>query len=384
MCGQLWQLFSASWFITYSKLPPTVEKKTLLTVSVILLLILGGLFVFQVTKDITREITEREVARITQQEIGRITSEEIERITDQRTQEITDGLLGGVSQAKDSACKLVRKQREFSSTPYYTGPLLDAHVHMPVSSALVSAVAMQLGFEDMPTLGDIPVDHIICVFDSEGITALFGFFLMPNVAIGQTVRTIKDAEERFPGKIITFFMPPPIHSINPEPGDVEEVLDDNAGLFRGYGEMAFEQGTFTEAHPEDPEFLEMYDLADAHKLIVMMHPRADQKQAVERILKSHPTTNFLLHGDGSQAWIAQLMETYPNVYYSVDATITSIYWFAPQHDDKGPTKEEWLAYFRQNFDSLLQNAVREWKPAIEAHPDRFLWAAEIGRASCRE
>src|SRR3989344_4571898 len=50
-------------------------------------------------------------------------------------------------------CAPIEKAREFQSQPYYNGKLIDAHVHMPVSSTIVGFVGRQLGFEGMPAFG---------------------------------------------------------------------------------------------------------------------------------------------------------------------------------------------------------------------------------------
>ena len=85
-------------------------------------------------------------------------------------------------------------QRQFSSEPYYVGPLVDAHVHMPVSSRIVAAVAKRLGnVEFNLSLFDrtLTTDQFVCLFQGGGIRQLFGFFLTTKFSLGAEVRTMK-------------------------------------------------------------------------------------------------------------------------------------------------------------------------------------------------
>ena len=344
----------------------------IIAVSVIVVLLVGyGIFNYAVKK-----ITEREVKRITQEEVdkitkgqaGKLTQSEIDRITDeivkQKTEEITNKIFGGDtenSQLKEARCDRKPKPREFTKSPYYGGPLIDDHVHMPVASKTVSTVAMQSGFEDMPYEGDIPISSITCIFDSEGIKKTFEFYLMPNAALSSSVRSAKNAKEKNQEKIVPFFMPPPITSLHPESSDVANIIRSNKGVFKGIGELAIYHYP-SSVQPDDPYFLELYNIANEQHLIVMVHPAPGQQEAVERIVSSYPDVTFLFHGE---EWIVNIMDKHPNVYFSIDATETHLYGFNIKHKDKKPTKEEWLDYFRKNFDSVLNDAVRKWKSTIE-------------------
>ena len=246
---------------------------------------------------------------------------------------------------------------------------------MPVASKMVSSMAIQSGFEDTPYEGDISVNYITCVFDSEGISKAFEFYIMPNVVLSSSVRSAKSAKEKYPEKIVPFFMPPPISSLHPSAVDVADTIRSNKGLFNGIGELAIYHYP-SNIQPDGPYFLELYRIANEQYLIVMMHPGTNHKAAVEKVVNENPKVNFLIHGDQDKAWILELMSKFPNVYYSLDVDMTSIYGFEPKHEFKKPTKEEWLAYFRQNFDSIVNKAVGKWKTAIETNPDRFMWGTD--------
>lgn len=278
-------------------------------------------------------------------------------------------------QTEKEPCTLTAKPKEFNKEPYYSGPLIDSHVHMPIASKIVSTVAKQLGFEDMPVFeGNLTPNYLVCLFESEGITAAFGFHMLSKFS--QSAKHIKEIEESFPSKFAHFLMPPPIHNLLLTPSAVEEILNENQGLFKGFGEISFEKGTFTRASPLDLEFTKMFEIAQKHHLVVMMHPAADQKGSVEQILTKFSDVTFLLHGGENQEWIVDVIKNHQNVYYSLDANMTSLYGFEKRHDDEALTKEEWLAFIRSNFDNKLEQALAKWKDKIEANPDRFTWGTD--------
>jgi len=274
--------------------------------------------------------------------------------------------------AKDN-CQLKPKPREFSHQPYYTGQLIDAHIHMPVSSSIVSAVGKRIGFKNMLAFGGtLTLDYLACLFKSEGISQTIGFFMTTRFSTWQELTAVKKATKNYPGRIAPFFMPAPYSILRVKPSDVRNTLDKNKGLFKGIGEIKVFDGTSL----DNPYFMEMFKIASDYNLIIMMHPFQDHRPTVEKILKQHPKVKFLLHGGKDAEWIMEVMKDYKNLYYSLDADIVSLYGWERGHARKEPTKEEWLNYIRKNFDSVLNEQLRDWKPKIEAYSDRFMWGTD--------
>ena len=106
------------------------------------------------------------------------------------------------SKSAQKECTLAAKPRHLDSTPYYEGPLIDSHIHMPVSSSLVSKVAETAGFPDMPTLKEIPADYLNCLFEAEGITKIFGFNIIPKLSSAQSVSAVKNINKAYPEMFI--------------------------------------------------------------------------------------------------------------------------------------------------------------------------------------
>ena len=143
------------------------EKKKKLVITIIIILVaivITGFIATKIFRYVVEDITEREIARITQGEVDRITQQEIERITGQKSRDVTNQIME--PDTANYQCTLTPKAREFISPQYYTGPLIDSHVHMPVFSKIVSTTAIQSGFQDMPSFdNELTIDYIICLFD---------------------------------------------------------------------------------------------------------------------------------------------------------------------------------------------------------------------------
>jgi len=283
--------------------------------------------------------------------------------------------LVGVTKQSREQCDLKPKPREFSLAPYYSGPLVDAHVHMPIASRIVATVAKQFGFEDMPVLeGELSPQNLFCLFESEGIKQTIGFHMLSKFS--PSTGHIEQMAKNYPGKFAHFYLPPPIHELLISPAETEAIITQPQGLFRGIGEISFEKGTFTRASPFDQPFSDLIEIARKHKLVVMIHPAASHQDEIKKLATQFPDVTFLLHGGQEQEWIAGLLASHRNLYYSLDANMTSLYGFERRHDSEPITKEQWLAFIRQNFDKKVQEATSKWKAKIEANPDQYVWGTD--------
>jgi len=352
----------------------------IIAISVVVFLIVGY-FVFNYT---VKKITEREVKRITQQEVDRITKGETDKITQSEigriTDEITRQILGGdadTGRLREVECNNTPTQRQFASNPYYTGTLIDAHLHMPFTFEAPKALYQQADW-DAPILEkEVAAGQIICGFDKEKISSAFGFYVVPNLLKGQAVRLINQVEQKFTGRITPFLMPTHVSGLDLKPSEAEEILNSNKGLFKGFGEIAFYKGSYKGVSPDDPAWREIYKIADKHNLIVMIHPDDGQKQAVEKILKENPNVKFLLHGENMWPWVEDIIGVYPNAYYSIDANLFDI---PNEHESANlygsESKEEFVSKLSGSFNKIIDINLGIWKPRIEKHPDNYLWGTD--------
>ena len=103
----------------------------------------------------------------------------------------------------------------------------------------------------------------------------------------------------------------------------------------------------------------------------MIHPGRNQKSNIGNVLQKNPNVNFLLHGFEIENDIVDLMDKYPNVYFSIDSAVL----YAMQGLFMG-SKEQFVSRFEQEFDVNMNRAVNKWKSAVEKHPDRFMWGSD--------
>lgn len=250
---------------------------------------------------------------------------------------------------------------KFSSGPYYTGPLFDAHIHMPDLSE---------------------INKLLCTFDREKVKGAIAFYFSPpqSQSLEKMLAEAESMKSGSSGKIRLFLIP-----VSYSLKTLEDIETTHKGLFTGYGEMAFynrgipDQSYYPQS-PDEQQFLDLYVLAGKNNFVVMIHPDQGQERAIENVLQKNPHVKFYLHGEEIEDAIMGLMDKYSNVYYSIDVIISRL----PRSGDTlhvSRTEEEYVSRVTQNFNAMLNGAVNEWKPKIEKHPDRFTWGTDRGGAS---
>ncbi|MDP3710650.1 MAG: amidohydrolase family protein [bacterium] len=285
------------------------------------------------------------------------------------------GQLFGSKSPKKEPCNLTPRPREFNHEPYYTGPLIDAHLHLPTSSKIVSVVSTKIGKSTPAWDKDLSLHYLNCLFGTEGTIKAFGFHLITKYSASVEVKTAKEMEKKYPGKIAHFLMPTMVSPwINPDIKTLKNILEKNPGLFVGLGELKMFDGK----NPDDPYLLDLYELAKKYNLIVMMHPFDHHKKIVEKVVGKYPEVKFLFHGihgeggyNNNMEWVTSLIKNNPNVYYSVDHSLP-IYGFKKEHIGKVVSEEELLPHIKTSFNSQFDEEIARWKTRIETYPDRFI------------
>ena len=272
--------------------------------------------------------------------------------------------------AEQQPCNLPPLQRQFSNTPYYTGLLIDDHFHMPQMQKIPNN-------PDAPVLDqDLSKRDVACLFDNERIKYAFAFYGIPLNLKDKALQDVKDIEQQYPGKIMHFIELVSFPGYPVVPSQVDEILNLNQDLFKGYGELSLYLDFYRITKPNDPQFRELYKIAEKHHLIVMMHPVEEQVQAIEEVVRDYPNVQFLFHGAESlpsaNKFYDTFLDKYPNAYYSVDITLVE--------DALMPakTKQEFITLIKKNWQSMLNKKVSLWKNRIEKHPNQFLWGTDRG------
>ena len=93
-------------------------------------------------------------------------------------------------------CDFDPEQREFDIEPYYTGPLLDAHFHMPAAFAPPPVVAHELPYEIAVFDDHVSKDGLICMLDKQNIKSVIGFYpVLDNLPL-DSIKAMKYFEEK--------------------------------------------------------------------------------------------------------------------------------------------------------------------------------------------
>src|SRR3989344_2103886 len=276
-------------------------------------------------------------------------------------------------------CDTAPLVRQFSNTPYYTGPLFDDHYHMPTFFKVPD-------HPDAPIIDeDISRRDVACLFsDKERVKGVFAFYSIPINLKDSSLKIIQEIEQQYPGKISHFleFVVFPGYSV--DPAQIGDILNANKGLFKGYGEISLYLPHYSSVKPNDPAMRELYEIADKHNLIVMMHPIEGQQQAIEEVLRDYPNVQFLFHGaerlSSANMFHDTFLGKYPNAHYSVDIDLFGENYQGRPLLDTAKSKQDFITQLKQNWQSTLNAKVASWKSKIEKHPNQFLWGTDRGSA----
>ncbi|MBI1970331.1 amidohydrolase family protein [Candidatus Woesearchaeota archaeon] len=251
---------------------------------------------------------------------------------------------------------------QFNAQPYYTGPLFDAHFHLPNTFDEPDNGWRQ------PVLGEeVTLEQISCFFDKEHVIGTIAFFLWEYEHLDRSLQIAADIKKQWSKEFYLFLIPSEL-----EADELDQKITSYPGVFDGFGEIVFYDPERPGATPDDKISLEINDVAEKHKFIVMFHPDDGQRRKVENAIQHNPNVRFLIHGHESAEYISELMGKYPNVYFSLDSAtlypIKGVFIYGP--------KERFVSQFRKDFNTLLNSAVITWKGPIEQYPDRFIWGTD--------
>ena len=291
-----------------------------------------------------------------------------------------------------SECPEIPEQIYPSS--YYTGPLIDTHLHIPA----VPDWSPEEEMDEVPEgrfggpqalLGwNVKMSEIACTLQREGTYKNFAFFPVYEGKISIHLLEIwNKTMEKYPEQFTPFIMssgndnePDGFPTVDAK--TLEDMLEVYPNLFQGYGEIglyARENGGSPELPPDSERLKEIYPIIRKNNLVVYFHLGEGHNDNFERVLEQNPDINFIWHGDQlSVDQVEDILNNHPNAYYGVDA-----FW---GHDRDlfllfvGESKDEYIDKLNSNFDTVLNYAVSDWKEVIERHPDQFIWGIDRGDA----
>lgn len=270
----------------------------------------------------------------------------------------------------------------------YTGPLIDAHIHIPP----IPDGPIKEGFRadnDRPALGlNVVIDDYVCMMQTEGTKAILAFFPVWEPLEHEFIQIAKQAQNKYPGKFIPFIMPPqnddkPDGFPTVDAQKLNQFLSIEPSLFAGYGEIGlYERKRGAKALlPNSTRLMEIYPVVRNYKLVVYLHLGEGQQASFEQAVSANPDITFIWHGDqlipkrdGIQdlSAIETILSNHSNVVYGIDELYGDVFLLR-----EGAAKQDVINHFA-NPQPLLDYDVATWKSLIERHPDQVIWGTDRG------
>jgi len=250
-------------------------------------------------------------------------------------------------------------------------------------------------------VGSASMDSYFKNLDRNGINFFIGMFGIsgePNadaLTSDQGLGEVIDAAQKHPYRIIPFFNP----GIGGE--EVEQYLGETLtgmysktlsaslnivgnGFIRGFGEVETQEWN---ARHNDPRIIQLIDMAQNNDINFMFHPVASKVDDVQKIIESYPDTTFLFHlyredlEKAKSKWIALLKE-HDNLYFSMDAAhiihIDGDVIYDFDSTNKKSSINKFVSYYNSNEKTMINNAIKAYKPLVDAAPEKVMWGTEIG------
>ena len=253
-------------------------------------------------------------------------------------------------------------------------------------------------------VGSASMDSYFNLLDRNGINFFIGMFgiegepTLDTLISDQGLGEVIDAAQKHPHRVVPFFNP----GIGGE--EVEKYLGEElteiytktlaasqriAGkeFIRGLGEIETQEWS---ARHNDPKVLQLVNLAKKNNINFMFHPVASKIDDVEKIIEAYPGTTFLIHMyredlDQSRNKLIKIMREHDNLYFSVDAAHILfedgndiIYTYDSSNKQSAISK--FVSTYDRKEKSLINDAIKAYKPLVDAMPDKVMWGTEIGPA----
>jgi hypothetical protein len=164
------------------------------------------------------------------------------------------------------------------------------------------------------------------------------------------------------------------------------------GPYQGVGEIALYQTDLQNVTFNTAVMQSVFRAVNALKGVVMIHlstegmgGRATELSEVEPAVRDYPDATFLFHGrKDDMKLVAQLMDKYTNVYFTIDANdsiftskLTGYNLLFP-----GAAAADTAARFltdikKLGVQALVQNGLDNLMTLLESYPDRVFWGTDL-------
>lgn len=274
-------------------------------------------------------------------------------------------------------CPVIEKPEYSYDGTLYEGKLIDSHLHMPVPMQ-EEPEPNSWGPNEPPNLGkDIWMSEIVCTLEGEGTDSGFTFFsVFTGIDEQLTLDVVNRTMELYPDLFIPFINPPGSDQVftSVDANTLERLLNVYPGLFVGYGEISIHMNDEPAVSPTDQRLKDIYDVIEKEGIPPYFHPANGHASDLSDALSAYPNIDFIVHGEGVENEIGDLMAEHDNIFFTVNDLYGDLYLL---HDEY--TAEDFLNELK-DFEPLLEIDMENWKGLIEAHPDQFMWGTDRGGA----
>jgi len=253
-------------------------------------------------------------------------------------------------------------------------------------------------------VGSASMDSYFKLLDQNGINFFIGMFgisgepsadtLVSDTGLGEVIVAV----QKHPQRVIPFFNP----GIGGE--EVEKYLGEQlTGMYtktlaaskkivgndfiRGFGEVETQEWT---ARHNDPKVLQLINLAHKNNINFMFHPIATKIGDVEKMIEAYPDTTFLIHMyredlDKSKSQLIKMLQEHDNLYFSMDAahilfdnSLGGDLVYVYDSNNKQSSIDKFISTFDSKEKAMTADAIKAYKPLVDAVPDKIMWGTEIG------
>ena len=247
-----------------------------------------------------------------------------------------------------------------------------------------------------------PIEKYFSNLDRNGVNWFIGFYtfseepkesnLIGEAGVGYVISVVK----KYPRRVLPFYNPGfGGEEVEPIVGDkltaiyarnlksTKEIVGENFVL--GLGEIETQEWKI--AH-NDPKVNQLFDLAKSNNINFMFHPVASKIDQVDQIAKAYPNQKIIIHMyredlDNSKNKVIKILQENENIYFSIDAAHIAhsnkrdiVYEY--EKSTVTASKSAFISDFDSNYKKILSDAVSDYKPLVEAVPNKVLWGTEAG------
>ena len=270
----------------------------------------------------------------------------------------------------------------------YDGPLFDTHLHLYY---MYMGTPTQLS--RLRSAGDL-----LSYLDRGKVDWAIGFYILPpNKSSSSWVSTAETIISGARSRVIPLLQPSGPWSQFVSGQFTETVLRQYLhpqGLLRGVGEIVLSKPELQSVTFDSPQMQTVFQVVNELKGIVMIHPsagpgvRSTELAEIEPAIRKYPDTIFLFHPSNALSLVAQLMDKYPNVYYTMDVHGSLFFGSGPGIFGAGVTlypsdagsnnAESFLAAVnRVGLDHIVEENLKRLTPWLQQYPDRIFWGTDL-------